>query len=183
MRCYKQPPFLRNKPDKIADIWEVRLNPVLWSRIRAVTRERKISFSMVSRYCIFLLTGRAALRDRAAFRDLRQQDVEEQKLHSEHHRHLVCFYGEDIKVIRVTALELGVSVSCLIRIALRLFLRHFDMESHSHRRPSDEALFWLAIKRTYRYIHSAESNQMLHYARHYLVQCFHPHMRWSLQCH
>jgi hypothetical protein len=38
------------------------------------------------------------------------------------HRHLMCLYGDDEKLIRVAAMDLGITMSAFIRLALEFYL-------------------------------------------------------------
>jgi hypothetical protein len=96
----------------------VHLSPRLWSGVRQAARKRHVTYSWITRFCAFRLIERQALRTHRMVGYAKQQVQKEKEISSEKHRHLVCFYGEDIKFVRYAALELGISVSVLIRIAL-----------------------------------------------------------------
>ncbi len=179
MQCRSQPTFLSNKPDKIADVWEVRLPLQIWQQIQGLARRHQVTFSRITRFCLFQLVERSSLRHRAIFRNLAARDKADYGQAEKHHRHLVCLYGEDVKMIRLAAMELKVTVSRLIRMALRLYLRHLVMEKQNCSRVSDEALFWLAIKRANRLLLIPQNFHGTLSSRHYYLQLFPPQMRWG----
>ncbi|MDH4199833.1 MAG: hypothetical protein OEV66_05555, partial [Spirochaetia bacterium] len=45
-----------------------------------------------------------------------------EKSAQQYHRHIMCLYGDDEKLIRLAAMRLGITVSHLIRMALYWFL-------------------------------------------------------------
>ncbi len=179
MNCSTQPLFLRNKPDHITELWEVRLPVKLWLRIQAIASRKKVTYSTITRYCSFMLAERSSLRGRKAIQKLVRDDRESYRQAELLHRHVACFYGEDVRMLRLAAMQLGVTVSCLIRIALKIFLRHFDMEKHSHLDPSEVALFWRGIKRAIHLIPHHENNHGSFGKRSFILQSFPPEMRWG----
>jgi hypothetical protein len=178
MKCYKQPSFLRDKPTLITELWEVRLPVRLWQEIRRVARLRHCTYSTITRFCAFRLAERASLRWRKKLLQLRAQDSREYK-EGQLHRHMVCLYGEDAKMLRLAAIEMGVTVSALIRLTLRLYLRRLAMEKHSKRHVSDAFLFWYAIKRWAKITLFACNDYALPAERQYVYQSFPAEWRWS----
>ncbi len=178
MKCQKQPKFLSGKPDKIAELWEVRLPESLWKRLVCIARSNCITYSTVTRYCAFRLAERSTLRQNRCLKMMKQADLQTYKTEKSH-RHMVCLYGQDADLLRLAAMRLGVSVSCLIRLSLRLFLRHFDMESHSHRKPNHAVLFWYGIKRAFELITRVETCLKTFCSTIYYVQSFPPERRWN----
>jgi hypothetical protein len=64
------------------------------------------------------------------------------------HRHMICLYGEDEKLIRLAAIELGLTLSAFIRLALELYLDALAMEKRSQRPVTDNDLTWEGIRFT-----------------------------------
>lgn len=58
----------------------------------------------------------------------------------------MCLYGEDEKIIRLAAMELGLTISAFVRLALELYLPCLAMEKHSQMRVSDAELTWEGIR-------------------------------------
>ncbi|GAB4438400.1 MAG: hypothetical protein OHK0011_21220 [Turneriella sp.] len=56
------------------------------------------------------------------------------------HRHMICLYGEDEKLIRLAAMELGLTISAFVRLALELYLDTLAMEKHSTLRVTEADL-------------------------------------------
>lgn len=178
MKCPRQPTFLRDKPTPITELWEVRVPIRLWLEIKRVANLRQCTYSKITRFCAFRLAERSSLRWRKRLRELHQQDRREYR-EGQLHRHLVCLYGEDAKLLRLAAIEMRLTVSDLIRLALRLYLRRLAMEIHSRRHVSDTFLFWNAIKRwvaipTFRY-----NQHGLPAHRQHFYQSFPPDWRWG----
>lgn len=146
MKCRRQPPFLKDKPTPIEDLWEVHLVNTIWEKIRLIARKQKVSYSTVARYCIFRFVERKDLKMDKHCKSLYLKNKRQQAGAQASHRHLVCLYGEDVVMLRLAAIRLKISVSALIRLALALYLPRLAMENRSNR-VSPEELFVLGIKR------------------------------------
>lgn len=131
MLCRKQPRFLLDKPVPISHLFEVRLAPGHWNRIKLAMWLRRRTYSTITRYCTLRLARKCSLRWTPR---LRQAEVRVKDTHGvalEMHRHLMCLYGEDEKIIRLAALELGLTITAFVRLAIELFLPALAMEKHS----------------------------------------------------
>lgn len=146
MKCRRQPPFLKDKPTPIEDLWEVHLVHTTWEQITSIARKRKVSYSTVARYCIFRFVEQKSLKMDKNCQSLHMKNRMQIAGAKAVHRQLVCLYGEDVVLLRLTAIRLKISVSALIRLALALYLPCLAMENHS-RQVSPEELFVLGIKR------------------------------------
>ncbi|GAB4440099.1 MAG: hypothetical protein OHK0011_22610 [Turneriella sp.] len=82
--------------------------------------------------------------------------------------------------MRLAALELGITVTAFVRLALRLGLRHLAMEKQSRRYVSDTFLFWRAIKRWAHVKLHATNHLTIPDIRRYLYSSFPPEMRWGM---
>lgn len=133
MQCQKQPRFLSGKPITISRLLEIRLAPGHWNRIKLTMLLRRRTYSTITRYCALRLARKCSLHWTARLREAeaRVQDTNSAAL--EMHRHLMCLYGEDEKIIRLAALELGLTISAFVRLSLELFLPTLAMEKHSWR--------------------------------------------------
>ncbi len=178
MKCTRQPKFLKRKSATISEVWEVRMPPRLWRSVCSAAHRRHTSFSLISRFCVFALAERSHLRWRRGLSELFQIDKREYA-EGNHHRHMVCLYGEDARLLRLAALQLGISVSGLIRLALRFYLRYFAMEIHSRRYVSDACLFWKGIKRWISIPLIAINGLSVPDQRRFLFQSFPPELRWG----
>jgi hypothetical protein len=76
-------------------------------------------------------------------------------------------------------MELGISVSTLIRIALRLYLRHLAAEIHGRRYVSEACMFWRGIKRWIAIPLTALNDLTLPILRSFTFQSFPPELRWG----
>ena len=146
MKCRRQPPFLKDKPTPIEDLWEVHLVNTIWEEISLIARKQKVSYSTVARYCIFRFVERKDLRMDKKCQSLHLKNKMQLAAAKAVHRHLVCLYGEDVVMLRLAAIRLKISVSALIRLALALYLPRLAMENQSNQ-ISPEELFVLGIKR------------------------------------
>ncbi len=182
MKCTKQPAFLEGKPTPIADVWEVRLPTAQWQKIRARSKERRTTYSTITRLCIFELAERSSLRMRGALEKLCAANRAECQ-GADLHRHIVCFYGEDVLLVRMAAMRLGITVSAFIRLALKLYLRHFAQDFHSRRsggeRITSELLFWKGIKRWISIAVTPLNEFSLPQSRNYTFASFPPESRWG----
>jgi len=118
MRCLRQ-----NKYSKleISSLWEVHLEEDLWQKIKIVAKEHKASFSWITRYCVFRLARKKNLSMRKAM-EIHNKKIKIHQKSVTHHRHLMCLYGSDEKLLRIAAMQLGMTVSQMIRLALHWFL-------------------------------------------------------------
>jgi hypothetical protein len=146
MICRKQPAFLKNKPLKITNLLEIRLAASQWWRIVELSRRRRRTYSTITRYCVLRLARKCSLRWTPRMQKARARAKEELKSIPAQHRHMLCLYGEDEKLIRLAALELGLTLTTFVRLALALYLENLAMEKRSHRFVTGERLKWEAIR-------------------------------------
>lgn len=180
MQCQKQPKFLEDRPTPITELWEVRIPSALWQQIRRLARQRATTYSMITRYCIFRFSSQFGWNRRKYTEDQCRQEREDYKRAPELHRHIVCFYGDDLKRVRIMALELGLTVSALIRLALRIYLRRIAMENQGRRYVGPEVLFWEAIK-IYHKLHFCPTvGPATPLYLRYLPANFAPQLRWGV---
>jgi hypothetical protein len=118
----------------------------LWQRVCAIAGLRETTFSAITRFCAFALAESNHLRWRKTLSKLKEVDKREYA-EGKYHRHIARLYGEDARLLQLAAVELGISVSALIRITLRLYLRRLAAEIHSRRYITDACMFWRGIKR------------------------------------
>ncbi len=64
------------------------------------------------------------------------------------HRHMMCLYGEDEKIIRLAAMELGLTITAFVRLAIELYLVTLAMEKHSWHFVTNAELTWEGIRFT-----------------------------------
>lgn len=147
MKCQRQPAFLSNRPTPITDVWEVQLSPRLWNHLAILARTRACTYSTISRFCIFRLAEPEQLRDFRLFQRVIPEIRQDTALNKKVHRHMLCLYGEDVKLLRLAAMRLNLTVSAFIRLALWLYLPRLAMEKHSSRFVSEEKLFLFGTKR------------------------------------
>lgn len=119
MKCRKQLRFYRVP---IASLWEVNLERGLWERVRKAAEYRQCTYSWITRYCVFRLARKKNVRMTTAMEFHSCGIKRQQKKCKNYHRHILCLYGDDEMLLRLTAMKLGVTVSQLIRLALYWFL-------------------------------------------------------------
>lgn len=134
-------------------LWEVLL-PAKWiAEIRRVAKKRQVTLSWVVRYCTFKFMRRKKIslseKEQTIVNIIREEmqnygsrskkNCSKEKLM---HRLQVCFYGEDERWLRMVALELNLTVSMLIRIAIYRYLFTIEEEKSV---PAWR-LFWMGIK-------------------------------------
>jgi len=122
MICRKQLPYLEKRGTPISNLWEIRLSPKLWARVIFAARSKNVSYSWIVRYCVFRLAKRKCLRMFPAMENLSRKIRENQPRAEKCHRHMLCLYGADEKLLRLRALQLGITVSMMVRLALEWFL-------------------------------------------------------------
>lgn len=133
MKCHKQPRFLEDKPVKIANLLEVRLAPRHWNRIKIAAWQRRRTYSTITRYCVLKLARKTTLRWTPQLREATGAVREGISIARDMHRHVMCLYGEDEKLIRLAAMDLGLTMSAFIRLAIELYLQRLAMENPNYR--------------------------------------------------
>lgn len=180
MKCQVQPTILKNKPAKIAEVWEVHLTPAMFAAVKTEARRRKCSYSAVSRFCVFYLAERSGLRSFDFFQRRVCVKKEELSRSATKQRHLVCLYGEDVKMLRLAAMRLGITVSAFIRLALDLYLPGLAMENQSRRSVSTSQFADYSIKRWKTLPLIAINRFNLPSVRRFVFNGFPPEERWGL---
>ena len=179
MKCQRQPNILKNKPAKIAEVWEVHLTQAMFAAVKAEAHRRTCSYSAVTRFCVFYLAERAGLRSFDFFR--RRIGVQNKELSrsASKQRHMVCLYGEDAKLLRLAAMRMGITVSAFIRLALELYLPQLAAEIHSRKSVSELQFANYSIKRWKTIPLIAVNRFCLPSVRHFLFNGFPPEERWG----
>ncbi len=148
MKCHKQPRFLADKPVQISNLLEVRLAPLHWNRIKICAWRRGRTYSTITRYCVLKLARKCALRWTPKMQKATESVREGVNIAHDMHRHMMCLYGEDEKLIRLAAMDLGITMTALIRLAIELYLPALAMEKRSCRMITDVDLTCEGIRFT-----------------------------------
>jgi hypothetical protein len=119
MKCRKQ---FRGHKLPISNLWEVQLDDHIWAQLKRCAYGRNCSFSWITRYCVFRIVRRKHLKLSTAMEKLSSDVKLKYRTAPRAHRHILCLYGEDEKLLRITAMELNMTVSHLIRFALYKYL-------------------------------------------------------------
>mgnify|MGYP000895687787 CR=1 FL=1 len=148
MHCRNQPRFLANRDVEITQVLEIRLAPAYWNRIKIIVWHRRRTYSTLTRYCALRLARQCSLRWTPQLRQglLRVQAAG--AVAEEMHRHMMCLYGEDEKIIRLAALSLGLTITAFVRLAIELYLSRLVMEKHSQYVVTDTDLTWEGVRIT-----------------------------------
>jgi hypothetical protein len=94
------------------------------------------------------------------------------------HRHIICFYGEDLVSVKLAAMRLNVTVSALVRISLSLFLPRLAAEIHSRHYVGEEIFFAYSIKRWMNIVPSALNLERVPILRGFAFASFPPWYWW-----
>jgi hypothetical protein len=134
MKCVRQPKFLLGKTVQIANLIEVHLAVEQWRTIVKLAGKRGWTFSMMTRFCVLRLATKTRIEWTARLREAHEEAklrISIARAEGGVHRHMLCLYGDDEKIIRVAAMDLGITMSAFIRLALELYLHLLAMEKHS----------------------------------------------------
>jgi hypothetical protein len=149
MKCLRQPKFLQDKPVQIANVIEVHLDAEQWRILVKLARHRRRTFSTLTRFCVLRLANRRELfwtkRLERAQKQARLR-ISIARAEGKIHRHPMCLYGDDEKLIRVAAMDLGITMSAFVRLALELYLDMLAMEKQSKPYVTDAHLTENAIR-------------------------------------
>ena len=119
MKCRKQ---LRYHKIPISSLWEVHLDVHVWTRVVKAAKNRGCTISWITRYCVFRLARKKNLYMRQAMK-IHSNELKSKYTNLQcYHRHIICLYGDDEKLLRIAAMQLGITVSHMIRMALYWFL-------------------------------------------------------------
>ncbi len=146
MQCRKQPRFLENKPVQITHLLEVRLAPIHWNRIKLAAWQRRRTYSTITRYCTLRLARKCSLRWTPKLCQVTRRVKQGLAMAQDIHRHMMCLYGEDEKIIRLAAIELGLTITAFVRLAIELYLPTLVMEKRNQRLVSNNDLTWEGIR-------------------------------------
>jgi hypothetical protein len=146
MQCKKQPRFLEDKPVQITHLLEVRLAPIHWNRIKLAAWQRRRTYSTITRYCVLRLARKCSLRWTPKLRQMTAGVRQGLAIAHDMHRHTMCLYGDDEKIIRLAAIELGLTITAFVRLALELHLGTLAMEKHGMPIVSNARLTWEGIR-------------------------------------
>ncbi|AFM12768.1 hypothetical protein Turpa_2122 [Turneriella parva DSM 21527] len=148
MRFSRQPRFLEQSNVQINNVLEIRLAPKHWNRIKITAWQRRRTYSTISRYCVLRLARKCSLRWTARLETATAGVRRGLEIAQNTHRHMMCLYGDDEKIIRLAAMELGLTLTAFVRLALELYLDSLAMEKHSNGFVSNQKLTWEGIRFT-----------------------------------
>ncbi len=133
MKCKSQPRFLENCQVHITNVLEIRLAPIHWNRIKIAAWQRNRTYSTITRYCVLRLARKCSLRWTPKLQAATQGVQRGLRIAKDMHRHMMCLYGDDEKIIRLAAMDLGLTLTAFVRLALELYLSAFAMEKRNRR--------------------------------------------------
>ena len=140
MLCRKQPKFLEGKNVEISRLLEIRLAPVQWNSVKIIARQRHRTYSTITRYCVLRLARKCSLQWTNRLDRAKKGVQQGLSTATELHRHMMCLYGDDEKIIRLAAMDMGMSITAFVRLAIELYLPSLAMEKRSKRFVSDRDL-------------------------------------------
>lgn len=178
MLCRKQPRFLADKPVQIQHLLEIRLAPAQWNRLKLRAWQGRRTYSTIVRFCVFRLVRLPGLHWTARFRRAETAVAAGLAEAQEMRRHMLCLYGADEKLIRLAAMELGLTMTALVRLALQLFLPTLAMEKHSQRPVARFDFTWQAIRITEQVQVFAVNGGGRPFYRHITFENFDPGSYW-----
>ena len=102
----------------IRDTWEVRLNIKTWQKILQISEKTNLPYTSITRYCLFRYLRKLNRNKNIEIHNTRETTRST-------HRHVMCFYGHDLEYAKIIMMQKGVSFSCLLREALKRYLKSF----------------------------------------------------------
>lgn len=148
MKCLKQPRFLEGKAVQITNILKISLAPTHWNRIKIAAWQRGRTYSTITRYCVLRLARKCSLRWTSQLHKAKTGVRRGLEIAKDMHRHTMCLYGEDEKIIRLAAMDLGVTMTAFVRLAIELYLETLAMEKQGTRYITNTQLTWEGIRFT-----------------------------------
>jgi len=151
-----------NYPLQVDHVLEIRLCAETWNKIKLIAAMRNRSYSWVVRYATFrtikrkdiqsFFQGNGSEKLARKFSELDEAAKKRKNSNSVKHRHKLCLYGEDELYIRVTAAQMGCTMTHLIRVALEYRLVEMLMKTSflsrigRFGRFSRASWYWMGIK-------------------------------------
>ena len=146
MKCSRQPKFLEHKPVQITHLLEIRLAPRQWNRVKIYAEQRRRTYSTITRYCVLKLARKCTLRWSPKLHISLKKVRDGAKAVQAMHRHMMCLYGDDEKLIRLAAMDLGITLTAFVRLAIELYLPLLAMEKRNYRPITAIDLTWEGIR-------------------------------------
>ena len=109
----------------IQNVWEVKIKGDVWEKIQNLARQKEVTYSWIVRFCVFsaIMAGQNPIFEvENPTRQKKSLKIQKRKSH----RHKLCLYGEDEKLLRIAAMEQGITVSAFIRLCLDGFLETIE---------------------------------------------------------
>jgi len=134
----------------VEEVWQVRIQNNIWQSIRIQAIKRKTTYSWIVRYCVFRFLSDQSFQLDENFIELYLKskaifftDSDNETTEKDYHRHQLCLYGDDIRVIKMIATMFDINVTDLVRMALIRFLPLFG-----ENKVDEEDFYWHGIKIT-----------------------------------
>lgn len=137
---------------RIRSVLEIRLCRETWSKVQYVSALSGCSYSWVVRYAvnrfIYRKNFHRYVTRRADFQRLHDDAMARRPHADKKHRHRLCLYGRDEMNLRLSAVELGCTMTHLVRMALDAYLERVFQRSirQGMGRVEEWFWFWLGIK-------------------------------------
>ena len=113
----------------IREVFEIRLRPEVWQRVRKIAQQNQLSYSWIVRLCLFKCFRKGVKIDQNIISLRRHLRGEIWQLgQSKLHRHMLCLYGDDSNFLRLAASKVGLTITQFVRIALALHLDDVEAE-------------------------------------------------------
>jgi len=127
---------------QITNVLEIRLAGSHWNSIKIAACLKYKTYSNITRYCTLRLARKGALQWTRRIRGAYDRVGRVTKAAPDHKRHMMCLYGEDEKLIRLAAMDMGLTMTAFVRLAIELYLPMLGraMENRSRRYASDHQL-------------------------------------------
>lgn len=140
---------------EIKDVWQILIDVKTMQRIRQIAIKRKTTLSWVVRYCTFkYISSRPLIWNKKAQELFDATNPNRRKkldfnFENKWHRLQLCLYGSDIRTLQITALQMDITVSDLVRMAIQNIIDELTSIP-----PSNTEWYWKGIKLIANYLPS-----------------------------
>lgn len=110
----------------VTDVFEIQMRVDMWVKIADCAKRHDVTFSWVTRFCLFeVLKKYADVLNEIELQNYLEKDnlLHDKEQKRRLHRHKLCLHGNDAVHVRFVAHKLGLTISQLLRVCVRMYIQ------------------------------------------------------------